>query len=76
MFHKEIENPMVIDRHWKHHGKESQVVGECAGCEEDIYAHEQWMEMELHGHSYQMHQDTDCCYQWVSGISRFRGGEE
>jgi extradiol dioxygenase family protein len=73
---REVENPMVIDAHWRHLERAPQVVGECAGCEEDIYTHEQWLEMELQGHDFLVHQDKECTYQFVSGMSVCRGGEE
>jgi hypothetical protein len=76
MFHKEIENPMVIDSRWRHLEQEPQIVGECAGCEEDIYRHEQWLDTELQGQNYLVHQDSECCYQFVSGMSRCCGGED
>jgi extradiol dioxygenase family protein len=71
----DIENPMTIDSHWRHLEQEPQVIGECAGCEEDITADQQWLDMELNGHQCLVHQDSECCYQFVSSISICRGGD-
>lgn len=72
-----IENPMVLDSHWRHLEKpEPKVVGECAGCEEDIYAHEQWLDLVSLKGDYLVHQNTECCYQFVVEMSVCRGGEE
>ena len=72
----EVENSMVVDKHWRHLEKEPQIVGECAGCEEDIYRHEQWLDMDIHGHNYLIHQNNECTYQFIADLSVCRGGED
>lgn len=72
----EVENAMVVDAHWRHLEQEPQVVGECAGCQEDIYRHEQWLDMDFHGHRYLVHQNPECTYQFVSEMSICRGVED
>ena len=63
---REIENPMVIDSLWNDEPKEPPIVGECAGCLEDIYAGQDIYECE----GELVHQDKDCCMDYVANRSR------
>lgn len=65
--HREIENPMVVDRYWN---DEPHVVGECAGCGENIYAGEDIYDYEGELELILVHQNTECCEQFVSDRSR------
>ena len=75
---REIENPMVIDAKWRHLEQEPQVVGECAGCEEDIVAGEDFYELQIIvGEKIYIHQNAECCRQYVAEYSWCRvAGEE
>jgi hypothetical protein len=73
---KEIENPMVLDSHWRHHEWQPPVVGECAGCEEDITADEYYYEFQEGRESVLVHQNDECCRQYVAEKSICRGPEE
>ena len=73
---RDIENPMVIDSLWREREQESKVIGECSGCEEDIYSNEQWFDFVIKGENYLAHQDKECCYQFIAEMSISRGGEE
>lgn len=67
---KEIENPMVIDAIWRNYEKEPAIVGECAGCLEDIYEGENILVFDdVHGETVMVHQDSECTYQYVSGMA-------
>jgi hypothetical protein len=71
-----IENPMVIDTLWDS-GRAPKVVGECAGCNEDIYSIDEFYEMtEADGEIVYVHQTPDCCQHYVSERSICRGPEE
>jgi hypothetical protein len=70
-----IENPMVIDSLWRHLEDHRTVIGECAGCEEDIYSNEQWYEVGNEEGTI-VHQSDDCCRQYIAEMSFCRGGEE
>lgn len=61
----DIENPMVIDSHWRHLEREPKVIGECAGCHEDIYEGEDIYDFD----SGLVHQDSECCQQYVAEMS-------
>ena len=61
-----IENPMVVDSLWTVLEKgETQVVGECAGCGEDIYEGQDIYDCE----GELIHQNEECCSQYVSNRS-------
>jgi hypothetical protein len=71
-----IENPMVVDSLWSQREKESKVVGECAGCQEDITADQDWYEVAgttSNGDQIIVHQSDDCCRQYVADMSYCRG---
>jgi extradiol dioxygenase family protein len=73
----EIENPTVLDSLWRHNEQpEQKVIGECAGCEEDILSTNDWLELDFKGENYLLHQDPECTYQFVAGMSICRCGEE
>lgn len=60
-----IENPMVIDSLWEHTERLPEVIGECEGCHEDIYEGDDIYDFD----GDYVHQDSDCCKQYVAGIS-------
>ncbi|WP_052343610.1 hypothetical protein [Bacillus massiliigorillae] len=60
-----LENPMVIDRLWERFEKEPEVIGECAGCGEEIYAGQDIYDCE----GELVHQDEECCMQFVGNKS-------
>lgn len=66
---KEIENPMIIDSLWRDREKEPEVVGECAGCEEGIRANEDWYGFMLPDGERMIHQNAECCQQFIADIS-------
>jgi hypothetical protein len=71
-----IENPMVQDSQWRHLEQEVKVVGECAGCQEDITADQDWYEVAgttSNGEQVKVHQSDDCCRQYVADMSYCRG---
>lgn len=70
-----IENPIVIDSLWRVN-KEPKIIGECAGCGEDIYNHQDWYEFEETNDKYLIHQDSVCCWHFVSDRSRCCGPEK
>jgi hypothetical protein len=76
---REVENVMVVDAHWRDQERrinhEPAVIGECYGCEEEINESEKWLEFEIQGSTYTVHDCEECAYQFVAGMSRFRGGE-
>jgi len=66
----QVENPMVIDSLWRDFEQEPDVIGECAGCEEDIHEGEDVLEfMDVDGETVMVHQNSDCTYQYVSDIA-------
>jgi hypothetical protein len=73
----DIENPMILDSHWRHQEQpEPKVIGECAGCQEDIAANQDWYEMvqvTTNGEQVLVHQSDDCCRQYVADMSYCRG---
>jgi hypothetical protein len=75
---REIENPMVIDAKWRHLEREPQIIGECAGCEEDIVSGESFYEFTMGVVSKVfVHQNPECCMQYVAENSWCRvAGEE
>ncbi|MGF6951916.1 3-methyladenine DNA glycosylase AlkD [Neobacillus sp. B4I6] len=73
----EIDNPMTIDSLWKEREQESKVIGECAGCEEDIVVGETFYEFTMGVvEKVYVHQNSECCMQYVAENSWCRGGEE
>jgi hypothetical protein len=68
-----LENPMVVDSRWRHLEDNRTAIGECAGCEEDIYANEDWYETP---NGTIIHQSDDCCRQYIAEMSLCRGGED
>jgi hypothetical protein len=76
---RDLENGMVLDALWSHaerhiNAPEPAVIGECYGCNEDITEAQTWLEMELNGCTYLVHDCEECAYQFVAGMSRFHGG--
>jgi hypothetical protein len=72
-----IENPMVIDSLWKHQEDHRSVIGECAGCEEDIVGGQNYYEFTMSVvEKVYVHQNPECCMQYVAENSWCRGGEE
>lgn len=67
----DIENSMVIDKHWRHlEQPEPKAIDECLGCLEDIYAGEDVYEFtSLTGETVLVHQNAECCQQYVGAIS-------
>lgn len=74
---KDIENPMVVDSHWRQQEKQQKVVGECAGCQEDIYEGEgiYAFQMSFYSKVY-IHQTSECCMQYVANMSICKVAEE
>lgn len=65
-----IENPMVVDSHWRHLERKPKVIGECAGCHEDILEGQDILECNEFGNEeVLLHQDSECAYQFVTNIS-------
>lgn len=61
---EQVENPMVLPV------KEPKVIGECVGCQEDIYEGEPVY--EFHGcdaNGALFHENAVCCLQYVSEMS-------
>lgn len=73
----EIENPMVIDSLWRKNEQEPQVFGECAGCQEDVVAGDDYYEVQLsNGEKEMVHQNADCCMQYVGEMAWCRTAGE
>lgn len=67
---------MVMNSLWDS-GRAPEVIGECEGCNEDIYRTEEWYElMESNGEIVLIHQEPDCCQNYVFDRSICRGPEE
>lgn len=66
-----IENPMVIDRLWKHQEQEPKTIGyHCEGCSCPIIKGEPILELTNNaGEKILLHQDSDCTYQYVAGMA-------
>lgn len=60
-----VENPMVIDSLWRHLEQEPKVVGECEGCHEDILEGDDVYDFD----GGLVHQDSECCMQYVANMS-------
>lgn len=67
---KELENPMVIDSLWRDREKEPEVIDECVGCQEDIYKGEAAYKFaSITGQTVMVHQNAECCQQFIADIS-------
>jgi hypothetical protein len=64
-----VENPMVIDSHWRHLEKEVRTFGECAGCEEDIAAGDDYFLITTPNEILKVHQNPECCFQYVGEMA-------
>jgi hypothetical protein len=66
-----LETKMVLDSHWCHlEQPETKVIGECAGCHEDIVEGDDILECnEFCNETVLLHQDSECAYQFVAAIS-------
>lgn len=74
---RDIENPMVIDSHWRHLEMEVKEFGECAGCEEPILAGQDYYEIQTANEVIKVHQHASCCMQFVGEIACCRtAGDE
>lgn len=63
----DIENPMVVDRLWRHFEEEPKVFSVCAGCEDEIYMGEDILEFENDiGDTVYLHAEDRCAYQYVA----------
>lgn len=68
---------MVNDKHWKHHESKAKVVGECAGCKDEIYVGHDVYELEIDGENFLIHQDSKCCERFIEKISFWKvAGED
>jgi hypothetical protein len=66
----DIENAMVKDSLWKEREQKPKVINECLGCMEDIYEGEDVYEFtSLTGETVLVHQNAECCQQYVGAIS-------
>lgn len=67
-----LENPMVVDSLWRHREQpEPKAIAECSGCEEEILEGETVLEFtDVDGETILVHQELDCCYQYVAGMAR------
>lgn len=73
-----IENPMVIDSLWGEREQEPQIFGECAGCEMDIVAGEDYYEIRNINSNeiLKVHQEHECCRQFVAEMAWCRTAGE
>lgn len=76
----EVENAMVVDAHWRELEREPKVYGECAGCGDNIIAGQDYYEMEAFNGEFLetslVHQNDDCCRQYVANTSFCRTAGE
>ncbi|MDF2650154.1 MAG: hypothetical protein K0Q73_5959 [Paenibacillus sp.] len=72
----DVENGMVLDSLWRERERTPKEVGECAGCEETISANESYLDLDLHGHQYLLHEKAECTYQFVSEMAICRSAGE
>jgi hypothetical protein len=73
----DIENPMVVDSLWKDREQQPKVIGDCAGCQEDVLAGEDVYEFDDFGQTLLIHQKPECCQHYVAEMSVCRiAGEE
>lgn len=73
MDYQEIENPMIRDRFWYDFERfEPKVVGECAGCKEEILEDEEIYQLDS---DTIIHQDPMCCRDYVAemGVCKLAG---
>lgn len=62
-----IENPMVVDRLWRHREQARKAICECAGCGGDIFEGDEVLELtDVHGEVIMLHQNAECAYQFVA----------
>jgi hypothetical protein len=67
---KDVENPMILDKLWKEKEQGPKVIGECSGCEEDIYEGEDIYAFQMSFYSKVLiHQNSECCLQYVANMS-------
>jgi hypothetical protein len=66
---KDIENAMVVDSLWRGKEKEPKKIGECAGCQGDVFAGEDVYEFEDYNVTVLIHQKSDCCMQYIAEMS-------
>lgn len=73
-----VENPMIRDRFWYRFERfEPKIVGECAGCKEEVFDYEEVYEVQEFGEKIIIHQDSTCCQQFISEIGRCKlAGED
>lgn len=66
---------MIPNTVWIDKGQVPKVVGECAGCQEDILENEAYYDFQANGCGVEtlVHQTADCCFQFVSDRSVCRG---
>ena len=63
---RDIENPMVLDANWRHlEHPEPKVIDQCAGCQEEIYEGQDIFEFAEGS----VHDNSECCKQYVGSIS-------
>lgn len=73
----EVENPMIMDNKWRHFERYPKVIGECAGCEENITSDQAYYEFTMSViKNVFVHQKDACCRQYVSEMSICRGEEK
>jgi len=56
---------MVVDSLWRHHEDVPKSVGECEGCHEDILEGDDVYDFD----GVLVHQESDCCMQYVANMS-------
>lgn len=69
---------MVLDRLWRHREQQpAAIVGECAGCEEDITTQEDYYSFTLGDkNNVLIHRNDDCCAKFVEANSYMRFTEK
>lgn len=73
----DIENPMCVDSLWRHREQEKKSFGECMGCEEPIYAGEDYYEIDsINGETIMVHQHPSCCMQFIGQVAHCRTAGE
>lgn len=70
---RDIENPIVVDALWK---PEPKVIGECEGCGQDIYSYEHYYDMQDTEDIVLIHQNKDCCTEFVANRSVCRSADD
>ena len=63
-----IENPMVIDRLWKHQEQEPKTIGyHCEGCGAEIMEGQEILELtNSDGETIMLHLNAECCFQFIA----------